>query len=418
MTNTRARLRVPPSGQLYTGTTGQVMTKQADGTDAYADPSSSAAQPFRATYYVDPLFTGTQFGSQSNPFTTAAAAFAAAAALAITSGILYFPPGATISENITIPNGNWELACQQTVGVFGPTFTGTFDISCTSTARRSFTNLTINNAVTGQSPNGTFSRVRFYGCFLVGGVNLTGVGAGGWRCAFVGSEPVGLTGLGGVVQTTCAVVGDISATNYRFLQGVTVTFSAQSDFTSCDLPGGASSGITSNGAGQVIATLLDCTVNGGLGGPIQLAASSGSLKVQLDQATVVQLALANCTTSGTVIQQVDLSARASLTGNLAATNIGARYPTSKMTVTVALTLLAAGTAGSAQVQVTYTDLTGTLRTVNVGGALLVTSAVGTEVSGSVTFNQNGATPVQISVTGVVTPGALSMSLGYDERIAA
>lgn len=82
-----------------------------------------------------------------------------------------------------------------------------------------------------------------------------------------------------------------------------------------------------------------------------------------------------------------------------------------MQCTATLTLLAAGTLGTAVLNVIYTDLTGALQTKPVTTGLNITAAVDTEASGTFIFSQNGATAIAFSVTGIVTPGALSYSIG-------
>ena len=81
-------------------------------------------------------------------------------------------------------------------------------------------------------------------------------------------------------------------------------------------------------------------------------------------------------------------------------------------------LITPGTLGAIQAVVTYTDLTGTSRSRNVGATLNVAGAAGDFVSGQLSFSQNGAANIQLQLTGVVTPGALVYEADVAVRVAS
>jgi hypothetical protein len=369
--------------------------------------------PFFATYNVDPGYAGgNSNGSPAKPYTTFAAAFAAALAAGVTSGIIVFA-GANSAENIVFPvaGGNWEIKTNTQWGEVIASLSGTIDLSGNAQCRRALTNLQLTGVITGNAPNTAACRAVFSNCQINNTVTLTVTAGGAWRAAFVGLYPGAVAQSPHRTAAAVVVAGNISASTYRFAS--TVSFSDTSDFTNSEL----NAGLTSTGAGAVAATLVGCTATSA---PV-LTASSGSLNVTFDKETAASFARQGCTISGTVNQYVDqpTTARQTLAGNLAAVNVsGPQYPKSMMTVRMTMTLLVAGTAGSIQAAIGYTDLNGTLQSVNIGGPLLVTAALGTEVTGTLTFSQNGSTPVTIKTTGVVTPGALSYSLAFDEQISA
>ncbi len=392
-----------PDGELVTA---------AGGLATWAAPAApEPAQPFRAEYYINPAFVGVQTGSSENPYTTVAAAFAAALALGITSGILFVPVNATITENIVFPaaGGNWEIACKATWGYFSALINGTIDLSGAATCRRALTNMQVTGAVTGNSPAGTFSRARFYGCAFDSTLTLTSAAGGGWRGSFVGSMPQGGFGLGGFSTGAVSIAGQLEASNWRF--NTAPAFRDVAEFWSV----GLDVGFSSFNAAQAVAFLHDCTAQFN---PQVLTASTGSLRVQFDANSANSFAQAGTTIVGAVTQVVDGSSRLTLAGNSGVITVNNVYPESQQTVTVTTTLLVAGTLGAIQPLVTYTDLLGNLKHVNCGPPLDITSAAGTEVTGTITFNQNGATNVQLQMQGVVTPGALSYTFSYGSKIAA
>jgi len=84
-------------------------------------------------------------------------------------------------------------------------------------------------------------------------------------------------------------------------------------------------------------------------------------------------------------------------------------PPGQYTIQVTQTLLVAGTSGTAVVNVVYNDLLGVAKTRAVGSGLAVAGVAGDEATASLTFQTSGVGGISFTITGVVTPGALSFS---------
>lgn len=389
----------------------------AGGTGAQGSQGSQgtagSSAPFVGTYYVDPNFTGTQLGSASNPFTTIAAAFTFAATNSVTSGIIYLPPGGAVTENVTFPlTGNWEIATQVKWGYISAVLTGTVSLTTSATARRALTNLQITGAVSGNAVGGT-TRLSITNCVLDSGLTLTVTGGAFWRVLLCGTvNDGGVVGIGGLITGAVAVAGAIFSTNWLFAS--TVSVAQSSVFTGTSFNVGASAFTSTAG---LTAIFEDC----GFSSNTVFTASSGTLVVKIDGATAANLMGVIVSIVGTVTFQTsnsNTSDRRLLAGNLAPTQLGQPYPSSIMVAEGCLTLVTPGTLGSAVLNVTYTDITGVVRTKAVTAALNIAGSAGDEAHGAVQFEQNGATAPFFSVTGVVTPGALSMSSAIAVRQAS
>lgn len=383
-------------------------------TKAYADLGDA---PFTSILYMDPNYAGgLNNGSPSTPFTTIAACWTAFAAASITSGIIYVP-ATTISENIVFPvSGDWEIAGQTIWGLADCILSGSIDLTSTAAdQRRALSNVQLTGAITGNAPTGAFCRCVITNAIIHtgAGLTLTATAGGGWRASFVGRYPGGKQQSISRCDTVATIAGTITSSLWRFI--LAPVFSGTSEFYSTEFDAGFSCAT----AGSVTAYCFDCIQ---VGAGVLTVTGGGALLAYFDAASAGSFAAAGTTTSGAVFQflnQQPTQSRATYSGNSGTLNVtGGKYPTSMMTVTICLTLLTAGTTGTLQAAVTYTDLKGTLKTVNVGGGLNITSATGTEVTGSLTFSQNGSTVVSVAVTGVVTPGALSYSLAFSEQISA
>jgi len=154
-------------------------------------------------------------------------------------------------------------------------------------------------------------------------------------------------------------------------------------------------------------------ISNAVGGSVTFTASVGTLNILPDGEALAELLRFGIITSGTVVvtsQNAQRSDRRTLTGNLGSSNFGSRSADGLYEVVFDLTLLVAGTSGLLQLNAIYTDMTGTLVTVPVGGTLDITAAVGTKQAGSLLFRHNGAVaPIAFSYTGIVTPGAMSVA---------
>jgi len=357
--------------------------------------------PYVGTAYVDPGFVGTSTGSQSNPYVTIAAAFAALVAAGYVTGIVFVPPNSTIVENVVFPvAGNWEIACQSQNGYVNSAITGTVVVSTSATTRRALTNLNISGVVSGNAAAGS-PRLKLTNCTLGSDLTLTGAN---WRLAIGGLTPSGPVGLGGSIGGNTSTPGAIYASNALFVGNVTVGVVSQ--FWACVSTGG----FFTNGGATALQFYSGCDYQ--TAGVV--TATTGTCSVQLDGSSATQFASRGVTVgAGVTVQTLNAqgSSRQVAANNVGSTNLGGKYPQSLCRCTATLTLLAAGTLGSAVLNVIYTDITGVLQTKPVTTPLNITAAVDTEVSGEFVFSQNGATAIAFSVTGIVTPGALSYSIG-------
>jgi hypothetical protein len=383
-------LVVNASGVVVAGTTTQALNQ--------------LGTPFRGTFYVDPLFSGVHLGSASNPFASVTAAFAFAVAQGLTSGIIFMAPGANSTENPVFPNGGtWEIACVDDGLDGGATITGNVDVSTVLFAERFFRSITISGNISG-TVVASSSYCVLLGSEVTGNVSLTTTGTAHWDFLAQANVPPRNNASGGGVAGTTSVVGSCDATGFAFI-GL-VTLSLGSTFNYCT----TNSGITSTSATPITLRFFDCDWAGGK----TYTAGAGALTLQLDGVSGTLLFAQGMITVGTVITQTlqaQLPVVTTIVNNVGTTALNfSRAPAGLYAATSSLELLAAGTAGTAQVNVTYTDMTGTLQTKAVGGGLLVTGALGTEVTGQLIFHHNGATAISYSVTGVVTPGPLSISL--------
>jgi len=267
-------------------------------------------------------------------------------------------------------------------------------------------NIQVTGNITGNANHGgTASRFRCFNMIAGAAVTLTATGGSFWRAAFVGQGPADGVGLGGATQGNTAVAGSIDTSFWSFIGTCTQSVGGTYFCTSHN------AGFITNAAGAITLKFYNVDFSGG----VNFNATTGSLVAVLDGASAANAMAQNLTVTGSVtIQTIDSNrgTRQTIANNVAASNLGI-YPTSLCRATATLTILTPGTLGpTVQVNVIYTDMTGVVRTKPIlSAALDITSAAGTEASGEVVFSQNGATTLQFSVTGVTTPGALSMSLG-------
>lgn len=377
---------------------------------------AAAVAPFRATFHVDPLFTGAVFsGSASNPFKTVAAAFAAAATLGLTAGIIRLAPGINLAENIVFPatGGMWAIISDDPTSTWQTIITGTVTLNTSGPCQFAISRIDVEGNVAGNiSAGGTgqFNYMRFDDCFVDGTVTLTSSAAASWNCEALGRGRRGSGGEDGF-QGACTVTGRIQAQGWAFFAGV--AWSAPTQFDYCVLP----ATLTSNAASSVQITSCQFPV------ATSFVSTAGLCTVTMDSFSTRGAMSAGLTTSGAGTSAFFSAGGSSGTRQLLANNAGVftlsnRYPTCQMVVDVALTLLVPGTLGAIQATVTYTDLTGTSRSRAVGGTLNAAGAAGDFISGQLSFSQNGAANIQLQLTGVVTPGALSYEADVSVRVAA
>jgi hypothetical protein len=358
--------------------------------------------PFLAQYYVDPTFVGISTGSASNPFTSIADAFAAATALALPGAVLILPDKATVTENVVFPEGgDWEIT---SAGRGRSTLAGTVDCTTIAQGVRRLTQLFVTGAVSGQS-TAESSFLFLANTVLISTLTLTKTGSGYWRTICDGAASPFFV-IGGGVLGTCAVVGEIFASLFHLPGSVTAFLIEASEciFTGPNIVvnGGTRSCILRNCRFEAAMTF---TGSGGIGDFVVDPWSEARL---LD----VGLSLVSASLTNENSNATDSS---TIAANVPATyfngSAGALSPPGLYEAVATLYLTTAGTAGTAVVNVIYTDLGGVLRTLPVTSGLTVAGAPGTENRGSaIPFAHDGSTSIQFSVTGITTPGAFEAEL--------
>jgi hypothetical protein len=382
----------------------------------------NAVIPYKATFYVDPTFTGTQLGSASNPYATIAAAFAAGALLGITSGAIFLAPGTTATENVVFPaTGSWQIICQAYSYSSQATINGTVTFDCTGLINHALQNLTVSGAVSGVNNSATDGSVAFIGVQATSTVSFTQGSTGAWRILCNGygfSFPTG--NVGGSFGSTCFVAGIIDAFSWSFLGAVSGLIASglnASVFCLCTIQANIT---VATAGGFSVCSFIGCWFNIVA---VVLTCSSGFLLWLSDGYSNWWLNANGYSIAGAGTSFVNNAIGSRSSRTTVANNVGLtgllQPGTSKLCrVDGTLTLLAAGTLGAAvTINAIYRDLNNVVQTrpllgpTGVAMALNITSAVGTEVSGSLTFTTKDASGVSFSVTGVTTPGALSMSVG-------
>jgi hypothetical protein len=369
-------------------------------------PPTVLVAGLRAEYNVDPSFVGTSNGSESNPYTTIAAALAASVAALQLNVIVWLAPGSNCVENVVFPStgGNYVIAARGYWGFAAPNatlITGNVTCDCSVFSRFALANLDVTGSITGAvSVVPTLPRLLLTSVQVAGSVTLTAPGGGSWRF-FCDGGASDANSEGGFITGATSVVGAIQTASWAFVGAVSWTL------TSVFLGTSLASNTLTNTSGANTVTFLECTFAAGT----TLSAPAGSCVAAFDGPSASALAgftLGANVTSKTV--NANRSDVRTLANNLGATVLVTSPALAGLyEVTSSLELLVAGTAGTAQLNVIYTDMTGTLQTKAVGGGLLITAALGTEAAGSLVFHHNGASAISFSVTGVVTPGALSIS---------
>ncbi len=396
--------------------------------------AEGSVRAFVGNYYVDPDFSGIQTGSQSNPFTTIAAAFAFGSASGVTNGTIVLAPR-NIVENVTFPTvGSWDL-----VGVVSPggaaatVITGNVNLSVTAAASRTLRDIQIIGNVTGNSSGG-LQRLAFESVVVSGTTTLTISGAGSVRLGTLGGIPVqsagsngsytffiGAVSVQGIVysytaafQDTLACSGICVFSNTSFGGAITTTAHVASDnqlvFESC-LAANITINISQSVSGRLalvngIDTNFDNATFHFTGAGINI--------FNLDAYSAQTFIQHGATVTGTVVGGVGTMRRQRLTAqvdNLGAGLLALRCPIPQMRVNGTLTLVTPGTSGSAVLNIGYTDSLGVARTKPVTPALNIAGSAGDEAQGSLLFTQDGSAGFFYSVTGIVTPGALSYNLG-------
>jgi len=374
-----------------------------------AENQARLAFAFAKTYHVDPAFGGTPDGAINAPYTSIGAAITAAVAAGLTACRFVIPPNTVFTENVTMPSiaGSWELCCEGGSGGIPVTPVGliTGNITCTTAAGQAgfkLTNLSVTGNVSGNAVSGAGNFLYHQGCKISGTVSLTGSGGGFWFHLIQGFGDTQSAFSGNQGATT--VFGGIAADKTDFT-GAIDTAASSVQLANCRLP----TAITCGGLDLLACLFVSSSTITGSGSTITVKMDGSTYATALDRgltlvSAVIKTQNANMSVTRTFANNIGAS-----TLNGGATTI--KSPPGMYRMSAVLDLLAAGTAGTAQVNAIYVDTQGVTQTLAIPLAtLLITAAVGTEGRGEVLFYHNGSNGIQYSVTGVVTPGALSAQL--------
>lgn len=365
---------------------------------------SYSVPPFRAVYHVDPTFTGIQLGSESNPFTTCAIAFAAALAIGLVTASVKLSPGCILSENVVFPTvGNdWEILCDHgAAGSVAATINGSVTAITAGAVRYRLSDLRVVGNISGSSVGN--SQLVLSRVIASANVAMTG----NWAAViFIGKGTVNLDSLGGNVIGTVSVAGPIFASQYTFASAIDYS-AIGTVFFNCRF---GTSAFTLNGSGTINTTFYDCQF------VTALTFTSANNNTIFFDGTSMQNAFIGITFSGAGAFTVKtLNANQSIlglfNGNIGVTDLTQVVPAGLYEAVATEDLITQGTSGNAVLNIIYVGLDGLTKTLPVTTALDITSAIGTETRGSVIFRHNGGAKIQYSLTGIVTPGPLVGNLG-------
>jgi hypothetical protein len=349
-------------------------------------------QPFLKTLYVDPTFVGSETGSQDSPFSSIAAAIAAAP---IEGCEMIVPPDATIVENITFPErGDWHVLSPSRT----TTLSGSVICNCvTGQARYRLTNLLVSGTITGNNSFPTGAQLILEGALITGAINLTQSGSGsGWFANLRGNGAPSNSFGGGCRDLT--VFGEIFAVNWSFLGDL--TFNGVTYITNCRIQSLAhvlnTIAMAFGAALEIIGTVFvnKATVTGAGQTPMVMDAYSHGWAMR-QGLTISGVTLTSREAPSTHVQLVN---------NTSVTVLVANAAPGRYRFDASLFLKATGGAGMATLRATYVNLLGSSREVLLHPPLDVSLPPGEEQSGSYIVAHNGGA-LSYRLAGITTaPG--------------
>jgi len=284
------------------------------------------------------------------------------------------------------------------------------------------TNLTVSGAITGDAVNNGACFFFATNSRLQGATTLTSSGTGTWTIALNGRANAALNSVGGFCQAI-TVAGIIqTAGGWAFQSTVSFSGAVGNNFADCQFVNGS---FTYTGATTCRVFLRNCgftnamTFNG---------SGAGSLTVMTDDVSEKTLMQVGAQYTGTA--QAGGYANHFTSGAASASFTGTVTTNATLTLTVSsgtlnrlaeglyevvfdCTNLAVG-VGTVNLNLTYTDMTGTLVTVPVSIAgvtqsLNIANAVGTKVAASMPFHHNGDAAVPIlAIAGIVSGASIAV----------
>lgn len=229
--NTRTGAVVPVSGDYAASLVNNDSTT-VPGTHV-SNALDNLAKPFHNKLHVDPTYSGTSTGTESQPYTSITAAFAAAATLSWTSGLIEMAPGSVSTENVTFPPaaGTWEISCESLIGA---AITGNLIISGTGTAQvlRTVRNISVSGTITGTTAATSGSFFKLFNSVISGAVTLSQTGSGSWFTILDGPGSPFFGFNGGLLSSLTS--SEFFAANYYLGN---VTFTSASSLFGCRMTG-------------------------------------------------------------------------------------------------------------------------------------------------------------------------------------
>lgn len=368
------------------------------------DVLKNLARPFRGEYYVDPAApVSFRNGSQAFPFASVADAFSAAAVAGYSGAVIWLPAKAALLESIAFPNGgDWEIAVP---GNARASITG--NMSCSSVAQTvcRLTNIVLSGSLSGVANSGGGNFLYVTNSLISGAVNMTGSGPGYWFVVCDGYVTTFFS-FGGAFQSTCNVAGGILAKNWSFAGAVDVTSTCGMD--GCRVP-------ASFKVGAVGAEFTNCITAGAM-----VITGTGASVVLMDGYTYRYALQNGLTFNGCVLKTnaANASAQKLVSANVpiaSFTGSGGLAPKGLYEVIATQELMAPGIAGASSVNIHYVDMRGVAQVVTITPPLPVAVAGAPAVQGAFYFSHNGSAPINYSVSGITTPGTLSIDLNVAIR---
>lgn len=357
---------------------------------------------FRGVYYVDPLSTATELGSEYAPFKTATAAIAYAVAQGITSGLLKLPPGAVLNEAFAFPTtGTWEIETESTGA--SAVINGNISISNTGGASYLFSRVTLNGNITGAKSGASTATSTLFlrSVFQNGGIALTNTGGGNWSID-TGGVGGNFNGSSGYVLNAVSVAGGIIAENFSFYGNLSYSIRSRFAFVQIN-----QSVVIAPGTSVADTLMVNCNFGGGVS-----IVGTGNPPFSVDGHTLSSMgnATAQTTVSGVALKTNNANGSIEIT-NSAAGNLAGQFlmfgAAGMYTARAFAHLITSGGTGTLLIDVNYVDARGNAKTLAITSTgLLLSGTAGTE-DGATTrvFYHNGSAAITATIKGVTGAGA-------------
>ncbi len=344
-----------------------------------ADANAIHSRVYRNVLYVDPASAAGGSGSQGAPFTSIQAAIDSVSAPLAEQTLIVLPPGVSITENLTIPNGYWALTSPAYEAVY---LNGNVDWDADG-GYLEITNVVLTGDITVAAAGE--SALALFDSALFGDISQTGAGTCSLNCAGkLSNWPPTFNKLQGTIQ----VLGEIHLENFKVQGALTCTGNLYAN--NCALVNTSTYTV-----GGTSAQFADC----GVFATISVVFSGSAGAVVLDPFTASQgnIGVSNGRIAPTL---GSFQINDSYSNNVSATYFTNTANPAGLYRVSAENIVTAGTAGASVLNVIYVGRNGS-------ATKALTSAINSgDASGDRTFWHDGSTRIQYSVTGV-TPSGLT-----------